>query len=69
MNTTTVATLKVLFHEQKENNYNSYDEAYVFGQYKPIQDKKNYVERIDKDSAHMQALENIQQITTSFTKG
>ena len=70
---TTVAALKILFHDQKEKNCNSYEEAYVFGRYtkwllnqskkqKPIQDKKNYVEKIDKDSAHMQALENIQQI-------
>ena len=29
----TVLALKRLFHEQKEENYNPYEEAYVFGQY------------------------------------
>ena len=59
---TTVAALKAEFQKQKKRGYNSHKEAYVFGQYlqwlvdrakkqKPIQDKKNYVEKIDLDSA------------------
>ena len=50
-----------MFHDQKEKNCNNYKEAYVFGQYtkwildkskkwKQIQDKKNCVGKIDKDS-------------------
>ena len=74
---TTVAALKGKFQKQKNQGYNSHEEAYVFGEYtrwlvdrakkrKPIQDKKNYVEKIDSDSAHIQALSNIDKIENHF---
>ena len=74
---TTVAALKNEFQYQKSKGYNGHEESYVFGSFsrflvdqakkrKPIQDKKNYVEKIDSDSAHIQALANIEKIENYF---
>ena len=70
---TSVALLKSKFQKQKDCDLNTYEEAYVFGQYtqwlvdqakrqKPIQDKENYAEKIDSKSAHIQTLSNIDKI-------
>ena len=71
---TTVAALKSEFHKQKDCMINHYDKAFVFGWYtkwlveqakkhKPIQDKKNYSEKIaDSKSTHIKTLANILKI-------
>ena len=67
---TTVTALKAEVQKQKDQMINGYKETFVFGQYtkwlvaqakrcKTIQDKKNYVEKIDSKSAHIQMLANI----------
>mmetsp|Transcript_3918 Transcript_3918/g.10262 ORF Transcript_3918/g.10262 Transcript_3918/m.10262 type:complete len:163 (+) Transcript_3918:615-1103(+) len=78
---TTVAALKILFHQQKEKNFNLFEEQYVFGRYtkliiqqakkrKPIQDKKNYVEKLDCTLAPMKAASHIAEIKNAlFKKG
>ena len=67
---TTVSALKKLLREQQEKGCNTHREDIVFGRYttwivkqakkrKPIQDKKNYVEKIDASSAPMQAFDQV----------
>ena len=78
---TTVSALKKLLREQQEKGINSNREDIVFGRFttwivkqakvrKPIQDKKNYVEKIDASSAPMQAFDHVQALENFlFQKG
>ena len=76
---TTVTVLKHMFHTQKDKRINVYDKSYVFGCYtkwvvdkaqkrKQIQDKLNYVKKMDHNSSHIQCLGDHQEDQEQYHK-
>jgi len=70
---TTIAALKTMWSRQRRTGINNFSEDQVFGPYikwilkqaktrKHVQDKKNYVEKIDKASAPLAAVNQVKQL-------